>query len=472
MCHSAWQRFLVIRSRIWVFGVSGVLAASAVFAQQPNSSPLTISAAVQTALQKYPSIPAAEEQVNAAAAGIRLARTNYLPSLNALGQVNRATRNNVFGLLLPQAVIPNMSGPVLGTNDGTNVWGSAVGVLVSWEPFDFGRRHALVESAQATRNRTELTGKRTQFDIETTTAAAFLTLLASEQTVRAAQAAVDRSQVLVRSVTALVNAQLRPGADLSRANTELDAAQTQLIQANQSVDVARTAVARYTGLDPKSIQLVSGRLLQLPSETTTSSADVEANPAAQEQNALIQESQARSRVLEHTYRPTFNWQAGAYARGTGALPDGSTLGGGNGLAPNYFNAGVGFTASFPAFSLFSIRAQEAQEAAVGRSASATYHQILTDLQAQLNAAQATLMQAQRIAAVTPKEVTDARTGFDQSNAQYRSGLTTIVAVAETQRLLAQAEIDDSLAKLAVWRAMLQIQTVQGDISGFLSEASK
>jgi outer membrane protein TolC len=472
MWHSVWQHFPVIRSRIRVAGAAGVLAASAVFAQQPNSSALTISAAVQTALQRYPSIPAAEEQVNAAAAGIRLARTNYLPSLNALGQVNRATRNNVFGLLLPQAVIPNMSGPVLGTNNGANVWGSAVGVLVSWEPFDFGRRHALIESARATRNRADLAGKRTQFDIETATAAAFLTLLASEQTVRAAQAAVDRSQVLVRSVTALVNAQLRPGADLSRANTELDAAETQLIQAEQSVDVARTAVARYTGLDSKSIHAVSGRLLQLPSETKLSPAGVEANPAAQEQKAMLEESQARLRVLEHTYRPTFNLQAGAYARGTGALPDGSTLGGGNGLAPNYFNAGIGFNVSFPAFSLFSIRAQEAQEAAAGRSASATYRQVLTDLQAQLNAAQATLAQAQRIAAVTPKEVADARAGFDQANAQYRSGLTTIVAVAETQRLLAQAEIDDSLAKLAVWRAMLQIQTVQGDISGFLSAASK
>ena len=162
----------------------------------------------------------------------------------------------------PQTVIPNMSGPVLGTNDGRNVWGSAVGVLVSWEPFDFGRRHALIESAQVTRNRAELTEKRTQFDIATTAAAAFLTLLASEQTVRAAQAAVDRSQVLARSVTALVNAQLRPGADLSRANTELDAAETQLIQANQSVDVARTAVARIYRLGS---QIHSGGFWPAPS---------------------------------------------------------------------------------------------------------------------------------------------------------------------------------------------------------------
>jgi outer membrane protein TolC len=120
----------------------------------------------------------------------------------------------------------------------------------------------------------------------------------------------------------------------------------------------------------------------------------------------------------------------------------------------------------------SIRAQEAQEAARGRSAAATYRQVLADVKAESNAAQATLEQARRIAAETPKEVADARTGFEQANAQYRAGLTTIVAVAEAQRLLAQAEIDDSLAKLAVWRALLQIEIAQGNISSFLAEASK
>ena len=59
-----------------------------------------------------------------------------------LAQANHATRNNVFGLLLPQGVIPSMSGPVLGTNNLGTAWGSAVGTLVTWEPFDFGLRTA------------------------------------------------------------------------------------------------------------------------------------------------------------------------------------------------------------------------------------------------------------------------------------------------------------------------------------------
>lgn len=93
---------------------AAVLLSSTISARQNDTKPLTIREAVERA-ENFPSIEASEEQVNAAAAGIRIARTNYLPSVNALGQVNRATRNNVFGLLLPQTVIPNISGPVLGT---------------------------------------------------------------------------------------------------------------------------------------------------------------------------------------------------------------------------------------------------------------------------------------------------------------------------------------------------------------------
>jgi outer membrane protein len=439
--------------------------------QGTNTTPLTIQQAVERA-QKFPSIEASEDQVNAAAAGIRIARTNYLPTVNAVGQINRATRNNVFGLLLPQAVLPNISGPVLGTDNGITVWGSAAGVLVSWEPFDFGRRRALVKSAEVTRQRTELTTRRTQFDVESTTATAFLTLLAGKQAMRASQAAVDRAQVLVRSVKALVDARLRPGADLSRADTELDAAETQFMRAEQSVDTARAALAEYTGIDVKSIDVAPGSLLQLPPDATAITADVANNPAAKEQAGVIQESEARLRVLQRTYRPTFDVQASAYARGTGALTNGSTLGGLNGLGPNYFNVAAGFSVNFPLLALPSIRAQEAQETAIGRSASATYREISAELQAQLNSARATQVQARRIAAETPKEVADARTGFNQANAQYRAGLATIVAVAEAQRELAQAEIDDSLAKLAVWRALLQIQIAQGDISSFLTQASR
>src|SRR5271157_5386952 len=180
-------------------------------------APLTLAQAAEAASKNYPSVRVSQQQVNAAAAGIRLARTAYLPRVDALAQVNRATRNNVFGLLLPQSVIPGMSGPVIGSNNLGTAWGSAIGTLVTWEPFDFGLRRATVAAAAAAQAQSEAALKRTQFEVAVAAADAYLTLVAAQETVRAAQAGVDRTEVIVRTTNALVGAELRPGADASRA---------------------------------------------------------------------------------------------------------------------------------------------------------------------------------------------------------------------------------------------------------------
>src|SRR5262249_12828200 len=94
----------------------------------PAYSQLTLEQAVSQATAKYPAVQVSLERVSAAAAGVNLARTSYLPRADFLGQINRATHNNVFGMLLnqPLPVISPISGPVLRTNSLDNVWGSAV----------------------------------------------------------------------------------------------------------------------------------------------------------------------------------------------------------------------------------------------------------------------------------------------------------------------------------------------------------
>ena len=77
--------------------------------------------------------------------------------------------------------------------------------------------------------------KRSQFDVAAATIDSYLTLAAAQEIVRAAQAGVERAESVVRTTDALANAQLRPGADSSRAQAELAAARTQLIQSRQAV---------------------------------------------------------------------------------------------------------------------------------------------------------------------------------------------------------------------------------------------
>jgi len=436
------------------------------------ASGLTLGQALEDALRNYPSIRVSQEQINAAAAGIQLARTAYLPRVDVLAQANRATRNNVFGLLPPQGIIPSISGPVLGTNNFGTAWGSAVGTLVTWEPFDFGLRQASVTAATAARVQQEATLKRTQFDVTVAAADAYVTLVAGQETVRAAQAGVDRAEVLSRTIGALVNAQLRPGADASRAQAELAAARTQLIQAQQAVEVARANVSQFVGLEPAQITVSAPRLLQLPPEQNVPPLNTAANPLSAEQNAVIEQLRAQLKTLERSYFPRFYLQASAYARGTGAEVDGTNLGGLNGLAPTTQNYALGFSVTFPVFDLASIRAKEAGQSATVRAEAARYQQIATDLKARWNAAVATLGGARNVAANTPVQVSAARAATDQATARYQAGLGNIDEVAEAQRLLTQAEIDDALARLGVWRSLLGVATAAGDIQPFIAEASQ
>jgi outer membrane protein TolC len=432
---------------------------------------LTIRQTVEAALRNYPSIQVSQEHINAAAAGIRLARTAYLPNVDALAEVNRATRNNVFGVLLPQSVIPSMSGPVLGTNTFGTAWGSALGVLVTWEPFDFGLRQASVNAATAARTQSEAALRRTQFDVSVAAADAYVTLVAAQETVRAAQAGVDRAQVISRTISALVNAQLRPGADASRADAELAAARTQLIQSQQAFEIARASLSQFVGLAPAQIAVDAPKLLQLPPERTVTPVDTAANPISVEQNAIIAQLQAQLRILERSYFPRFFAQASTYARGTGAEVNGHNLGGLQGLAPTIQNSALGFTVTFPVMDLASIRARESAQSATIRAETARLRQIATDLTAQWNRAVASLAGARNVAANTPIQVAAARAATDQATARYQSGLGNIDEVAEAQRLLTQSEIDDALARLNVWRGLLGIAAAAGDLQPFVGEAS-
>jgi outer membrane protein len=100
--------------------------------------------------------------------------------------------------------------------------------LFSWEPLDFGYRGAKVDAARAAQNRSTAEASLTRLDVSIATINAYMTLLAAEQTVRAANADVQRREEFAKSVHVLVDNQLRPGADASRANADLARARVYL----------------------------------------------------------------------------------------------------------------------------------------------------------------------------------------------------------------------------------------------------
>jgi outer membrane protein TolC len=434
---------------------------------QAQSRPITVAEAVRLASEKYPSVEAARAEAARAAAGVSLARTAYLPRTDFLAQVNRATRNNVFGLLLPQPlpVLPAISGPVLGTNGMESVWGSAAGLRFSWEFFDFGRRRAGVEAAEAGQRRAREAVETERLAAGVAAAEAFLAALAAVQIREAAQAAVERARVFQRTVEALARAGLRPGADAARAAAEAAAAEIRQLRAEETLEQARAELARWLGLPPAELAPIPGKLLELPGEVSLLPSE---HPHLRAQRAAIEEAEARGRSVERTWYPRFWLEAAAYGRGTGAHTDGSVGGGASGLGPNFQNWAVGLNVAFPLLDRAALRAQRQREAEGARAEQERYRDLARQLEAEQEKAAARLATARRIAQSTPVQLASARAAEQQALARYQAGLSTAVEVAEAQRLLAQAEAEDALARLEVWRALLELTAAQGNLEPFLN----
>jgi len=418
------------------------------------------------ALRNYPAIKETRARAQSAEQGVSVARTAYLPRLDMLWQENRATTNNVFGLLFPQSTLFSMTGPVLGTRSlGDSVWGSAGVVLLSWEAVDFGLRKAAVDVARAQNSLAKNQSALTELDVASAAADAFLTVLASEEAVRAARANVDRLQIFANAVRTLVQNQLRPAADQSRADAELAVANNQLSQATQTAEVARASLADAVGSAGASFELLEGSLASIP-EPITLPTGVEMHPAARAGQAAVDVVRARERTLDREYFPHITLESAFAARGTGADTPGVPSFG-NGLWLQVPNWAVGASVTFPAFDFFSINARKGVERQNELAERARYDQTIQALTTQETKAKALVKAATAIASNTPAELQAATAGESQARARYQTGLAGITEVAEAQRLLAQAEADDAVARLGVWRALLATAQAHGDLAPFL-----
>jgi outer membrane protein TolC len=326
--------------------------------------------------------------------------------------------------------------------------------------------------AKSVRDQRDAQVNVTKLQVATAAADAFLTILAAQETVTAAKAGVERARILHQTVQTLVDNQLRPGADASRTRAEVALAENQLIQAEQAVEVARAALAQLLGVPDPAIAIQAGPLLKLPSDQQIAASNAASHPLALAQNLVIEEAKSRQKALDRSYFPRFYLQGTAYARGTGVQVNGMTGGALSGLGPNIQNLGIGMNVVFPAFEIASIRARKQIEAHNERAESARYDQVLQDLSGQMGRARAVLAGAQRISQNTPIELESARVGEQQASARYKAGLSNIVEVADAQRILTQAEMDDALAKLGVWRALLAVAAAAGDLQPFLQQTLK
>ncbi len=446
-----------------------VLMSALSAAQASNSGPraLTLDDAVSYALQHYPAVRASLEELHAAHAGVSLARAQYLPALSGVYQDSRATQNQVPGIWLGTPMTPTVEGPTGGAS-GQSYWGSQAAALFSWEPFDFGLRGSMVGQAKSAEVKSAADVARTRLEVATAVGNYYLMAVAAELGTKAAQANLNRWQVFDQSVRTLVDNQLRPGVDASRADAQLALAKTQWYQAQQVEQSYLATLAALMGMAGTEIRLVTGTLASLPSSDSLPNVAPAENPIAREQMATVQQVQAQEKVLSKADYPRLFLQGEGFARGSEVPANGSYIGNWNGLAPGRSNWVAGITVLFPnVFDFKGLSAQKQMTRAHQNSQRALYDKTIQDLTGQAQVALAALKSAKLVAEQTPIELSAARQSENQSRARYEASLATMVEVADAEGLLARAETDDATARVNVWRSLFGLASAQGDLQPFL-----
>jgi outer membrane protein len=461
---------IALFSAIWLPFLAFAAAPIGSFAQTEvpsGPSVMTLEQVIETASTNYPAIKASQAQQRAAQGIIDVAKTAYLPRTDILWQTDRATANNVLGLMLPQAIVPSVTGTVLPADVTRSAWNSTGGALVSWQPFDFGARGAKVEVARYGSEAAKQATSLTQLQVSANAGSTFFDLAAAEQLVTVAKANVQRYECFDKVVHVLVDNTLRPGVDASQADAQLALARNQLIQAETQVAVKRSALAEYLQAKRGQAEIDASPLLTLLPATDLAVTTAASHPVVLEEQALGLQQEAQKRFLDRSYVPVFSTSGVVFGRGAGTNTNGPFPGGTAGLAPDTLNWAAGVQVTFAAFDFFNLRDQRRVQQANLQAEHARLDQAVSDVTTAVQQAQAMLSGARKLAANTPIELTAARASEQQQQARYRSGLATVVDVSAAEGVLAQAEGDDAIARLGVWRAELGVAVAQGDLQPFL-----
>jgi outer membrane protein len=101
-----------------------------------------------------------------------------------------------------------------------------------------------------------------------------------------------------------------------------------------------------------------------------------------------------------------------------------------------------------------------------------YSLILQNLRGQDVEARAQVRAAVALAQNVPIQVESANVAMRLAEARYSTGLGSVAQVAEAAQVLANSRVKLAAARIGVWRALLQIAYVHGDLHPFVAEADR
>lgn len=412
----------------------------------------------------YPLLKAKRHEVQAGIDRVAFAQSSALPSLDAAYQLNYATYNNITGMAVAQSFVP-ISGPPSTDNSATPVFGSAAGLLLSWEPFTFGQRKSRIESAKAAADYHHADANHELFQHKVRTINAYLELMLTHELIKVFNKNLERSMDNVRIVRSLTKSGLRPGTDSTLFIAELSRARIELYTVEKLKGVQEVALSELLGGSGSySVDSVFFTMLPVLKEDTAFTP----HPLIRLSASRIMIGQREKTELQRTLNPKLSVWGTAYARGSGIRYDGF-VNPQDGLSFSRYNYGAGLVLSVPLLRFTGLRHQvNAQESGI-RSEEEKLNLTKLQLAKQEEAADLALHNALKIAEESPSFYRSAELSCRSLKSRYRAGLVNYADYIQAQYALIKSEADLRRNYVEVWKALLYRAAVQGDLTIFLNE---
>jgi outer membrane protein TolC len=310
-----------------------------------------------------------------------------------------------------------------------------------------------------------------------TAANAFLDAVIALEQVKAAQLNVASFEQFHQIVKAQVDASLKPGADESLAKAQLANAQNNLIRARLSKDLSFANVANAIGLGGIRIDINPSGLAEKdePANIQNGQPIFDTVPILQASNAALLSAIAQKKVLDKEYYPVFHLLGGVNTRGSGLSPTGAgqrQSANVDGIFPTVPNYQVAIIANWNFLDIFRLRQEKKVQTERIYQQQQDYKLVLQNLQTEDVQARERVRAALELAGNMPVQVEAALIATRQAEARYKTGLGSVAQVAQANETLAQSRVQEAIAKIGVWRALLAVASVHGDINPLLAEADR
>jgi len=445
----------IARAALFAVVAAGLGAAPGMARAEPSAAaPLTLAEALRTARAHQPALQQAASTRAAAGAQAEVSRASLLPQVTAAASYVRSTANSASSAG-PQVI---MAGQVLTTGaSNASSWQTypyyRLGITANQLIWDFGQSLNQWKAARTTAEAQAEAQRTAEVQVAYNVRVAFFTARAAKDLVDVARDTLANLERHLNQIEGFVQLGSRPEIDVTQARADRANGRVQLINAENSYDVARAQLNLAMGVE-------RGVEYALSDETMPS---IDGEDAATE--ALVaQADRARPELAnlrlavagrELTLRSTRDEHWPSLGFSTGLTDNGGGL---DRLAWNWTGA---LTLSVPIFLGGSVSAQTRQQEALLLGARAQLDQQHQQVRLEVEQARLGLRAAKALVEATQDALANTRDRLRLAEGRYQTGVGNIIELGDAQVAATAAAAQSVQAQYQVFTARAQLLKALG-----------